>query len=97
MVPPYFRLMTKILFSQSTTCKLEQKSTRLTSMDLEKDSKQASEKLKENGRFLTETEDKLLIKDKENKHMDTTLSILHGKELSTSISTISETPTLWML
>jgi len=63
-------------------------------MDLEKDSKQASEKLEKNGQFLTETEDRPLTKDKVNKHTDITRSILPGRELNTSISTILETPTL---
>jgi len=66
-------------------------------MDLDKDSKQASEKLKENGPSSIETEDNLSTKDKENKHMVTTLFILHGKELNISILTISETRMLWTL
>jgi hypothetical protein len=48
-------------------------------MDLVKDFLQISEKLKENGQYLTEIEDKLLIMVMENKLMDIILFILPDK------------------
>ncbi len=89
--------MKKISFSANITCKSARKSTLPIYTDWDKDFQHLLEKLKGNGRYLTETEDKSLTKAQESKPMDTTQCISKKKDFSISISTILETPMRWML
>jgi hypothetical protein len=57
-------------------------------MGSEKDSRLVSERQKESGPSSIETEDRFLTKDRENRLMDITRSILPKKEPNTSILTI---------
>lgn len=92
-----FQHTKKTSFLVNITCKSEPKWILLIYMDWDKDFQHRSEKLKENGQYSTEIEDKFWTKEPESKLMDITQFIFKKKDFNISISTILETPTLWML
>lgn len=79
--------MIKLSSSPNITCKSEHKLIPLTFMVSEKDSRQDSEKQMENGPYLTGTEDKLLITEKESRLMDFIQFTLQEKD--PNISTLT--------
>ena len=89
------RPMINKLSSVITISKSELKSIVITSMVLEKDSKNLSEREMANGQFSIVIVDKLSIEELDSKHTDIILSIYSEKETTSSISTISEALTPW--
>jgi hypothetical protein len=90
------RPMINKLSSVITISKSELKLIVITSMVLEKDSNNLSEREMANGQFSIVIADRLSIEELVNKHTDIILSTYSEKETTSSISTISEALTQWM-